>query len=93
MIAMVTRDRPIYRIIFLVVLAPIGAAVTVGALLLFGVGPHVVFFPGLLVKSWLKALGFHAPNAVGVLTTVFVWWVVIVAVGLAWERRRRRRAI
>jgi hypothetical protein len=80
----VARDRPVYRAIFLLVLAPIGAAVTVGALLLFGVDPHVVFFVGFAVKSWL-----HAPNAVGVLSTVFLWWVVIVVVGLAWERRRR----
>jgi hypothetical protein len=91
MIAMATRDRPVYRLIFLVVLAPIGAAVIVGALLLFGVSPHGVFLPGFLVKSWLKDLGFHAPNAVGVLTTVFLWWVVIVVIGMVWERHRRRR--
>jgi len=77
-------DRPIYRVIFFLVLAPIGAAVLVGALLLFGVRPQVVFFAGHLVKSW-----FHAPNAVGVLTTVFVWWIPIAAAGLLWERRRR----
>jgi hypothetical protein len=84
---MVVRDRPIYRAIFLVVLAPIGAAVVVGALLLFGVDPHTVFLPGHIIKSWL-----HAPNAVGVLTTVFLWWAVIAVAGLAWERRRRRNA-
>jgi hypothetical protein len=89
---MVARDRPIYRAIFLFVLAPIGAAVTVGALLLFGVEPGRVFFFGLAVKSWFAALGFRAPNAVGVLSTVFFWWVVIAAVGLVWERRRRRTA-
>lgn len=81
---MVTPERPIYRVIFLLVLAPIGAAVLVGALLLFGASPQLVFLPGHLVKSW-----FHAPNAVGVLTTVFCWWVPIAAVGLVWERRRR----
>ena len=86
----VARDHPVYRAIFLVVLAPIGAAVAVGALLLFGVAPHVVFFAGRVVMSWLKDLGFHAPNSIGVLTTVFLWWAVIAAVGLAWERRRRR---
>ena len=86
---MLARDRPIYRLIFLVVLAPIGAAVTVGTLLLLGVNPHTVFLPGLIVKSWLEAFGFHAPNAVGVLSTVFLWWAVIVAAGLAWDRRRR----
>jgi hypothetical protein len=81
-----STERPIYRAIFLVVLAPIGAAVVVGTLLLLGVDPHTVFLPGHIVKSWL-----HAPNAIGVLTTVFLWWAVIVAAGLAWERRRRRR--
>jgi hypothetical protein len=89
---MVARDRPIYRAIFLVVLAPIGAAVTVGTLLLLGVEPHTVFLPGHTVKSWLGAIGFHAPNSVGVLSTVFLWWAVIAAAGLAWERRRRRSA-
>lgn len=89
---MVARDRPIYRVIFLVVLAPIGAAVTVAALLLFGVAPHAVFSFGFAVKSWLRALGIPAPNSVGVLSTVFLWWVVIAAVGLAWERWRRRPA-
>ncbi|HEV7240749.1 MAG TPA: hypothetical protein VGQ36_16035 [Thermoanaerobaculia bacterium] len=85
---MVARGRPIYQAIFFLVLAPIGAAVTIGALLLFGVKPHLVFLPGHLVKSGLGSLGFHAPNAVGVLTTVFAWWILIAAVGLAWERRR-----
>jgi hypothetical protein len=88
---MVTRDRPIYTAIFLVVLAPLGAAVVIGVLLLFGADPHLVFLPGHLVKSGLASLGFRAPNAVGVLSTVFVWWVLIAALGLSWERRRRRR--
>jgi len=83
--------RPLYRAIFLLVLAPIGAAVLVGALLLFGVEPHAVFLPGHLVKSGLSAVGIHAPNAVGVLTTVFFWWIPIAAAGLAWDRRRRRK--
>jgi hypothetical protein len=83
---MVARDRPIYRAIFLVVLAPIGAAVIVATLLLFGVEPHRVFFIGFAVRAWLAAFGFHAPNALGVLSTVFLWWAVIAAIGLAWER-------
>jgi hypothetical protein len=88
---MVARDRPVYRVIFLVVLAPIGAAVTVGVLLLFGAEPHQVFWFGFVVKSWLRTLGLPAPNAVGVLSTVFLWWVVIAGLGLAWERFRRQR--
>src|SRR5438552_17534351 len=88
----VARDHPVYRAISLVVLAPIGAAVTVGALLLFGVAPHVVFFAGHVVLSCLKGLGFHPPHSIGVSTTMFLWSAVIAAVGLAWERRRRRTA-
>jgi len=89
-VPMTARDRPVYRIIFLVVLAPIGAAVTIGVLLLFGVEPHRVFWFGFVVKSWLRALGLPAPNAAGVLSTVFLWWVGIAALGLAWERFRRQ---
>ncbi len=82
---MAAPGRPIYRAVFVFVLAPIGAAVVVAALLLFGVAPRSVFFVGLAVKSWL-----HAPNAVGVLVTVFLWWAIIATVGLLWDRRRRR---
>ena len=89
---MTAPNRPIYRAIFLLVLAPIGAAVLIAALLLFGVEPRLVFFAGHLVRGWLEAAGVQAPNAVGVLTTVFFWWVVIVIIGLAWERLQRRRS-
>jgi len=71
------------RAVFLFVLAPIGAAVFVAALLLFGVKPHYVFAPGFFVKSLL-----HAPNAVGVIVTVGLWWAIFAALGLWWERRR-----
>ncbi|MEA2236180.1 MAG: hypothetical protein QOC81_904 [Thermoanaerobaculia bacterium] len=86
---MTPRDRPVYKLVFLFILAPIGAAVTVSALLLFGVEAHSVFYAGFAFKSWLKTLGIAAPNAVGVLATVFIWWIVIVAIGLMWERSRR----
>jgi hypothetical protein len=89
---MVNRDRPLYRVIFLVVLAPIGAAVIIATLLLFGAEPRKVFVVGHVVKSGLMRLGIHAPNAVGVLSTVFLWWLIIVVIGLAWERARRRTA-
>jgi hypothetical protein len=88
---MTSPDRPVYRLVFLFVLAPVAAAVTVGALLLFGVDAHFVFYAGFVFKSWLKSLGVSAPNALGVLATVFVWWIVIVAIGLVWERARRSR--
>jgi hypothetical protein len=84
---MPSRERPVYRAVFVFVLAPVAAAVVVSVLLLFGVPAHVVFFAGFALKSWL-----NAPNAVGVVATVFIWWVVIVAIGLLWERRRRRTA-
>jgi predicted cobalt transporter CbtA len=72
--------------IALLVVAPIGAAVIVSVLLLFGVTPHLVFLPGFAVRSKLAALGFHAPNAVGVLVTLVVWWAIIVAVWLMARR-------
>ena len=87
---MVTRERPLYRVIFLVVLAPLGAVVIIAALLLFGAEPRSVFMAGHAVKSGLMRLGVKAPNAVGVLTTVFLWWLVIAVIGLALERARRR---
>jgi hypothetical protein len=84
--SLATSERPLYRAIFVFVLAPVAAAVAVSVLLLFGVPAHFVFFAGFALKSWLKA-----PNAVGVVATVFFWWVVIVTIGLMWERRRRLR--
>ena len=83
---MVIGSRSVLRLVALLVVAPIGAAVIISALLLFGVTPHLVFLPGFVVKSRLEAFGFHAPNAVGVLTTVFLWWVIIVLVWLGLRR-------
>jgi hypothetical protein len=81
--------KPVFLWIFLLILAPIGAAVMVGALLLFGVTPRVVFAPGFAVKSFLELCGLHVANRVGVASTVALWWAVFVAIGLTWERRRR----
>ena len=78
------------RLIFLFVLAPVGAAVVVTALLLFGAPAHLVFAPGWAVLALLRRGGLHPPNGVGVASTVILWWVVIAAIGLAWERRRKR---
>lgn len=86
---MAARERPVYRVIFLFVLAPVGAVVLIAALLLFGVHPPAVFFVGFAVRGALARIGIHAPNAVGVLSTVCFWWAVIAALGLAWERSRR----
>lgn len=86
---MPAREHPYYRAVFLLLLAPVGAVVTIGTLLLLGATPHLVFLPGHLAKSLLSTLGIKAPNAVGVVITVLAWWIVIAAIGLAWERLRR----
>jgi len=77
----------------LFVVAPIGVAVVISALLLFGVTPHLVFLPGFAVRAKLDSLGFHAPNAAGVVVTLVVWWAILVILWLAvrklWTRRPR----
>jgi len=85
----VTSDR-VLTLVALFVIAPIGAAVVISVLLLFGVTPRVVFLPGFLVRTNLATLGFHAPNAVGVLVTVIAWWVMFVVVWLVVRRVWRR---
>ena len=87
---MLARPHPVFLGIFVVVVAPIGAAVLVAVLLLFGVEPRWVFAPGLAVKSLLERSGFHPANRVAVASTVAFWWAIFVAAGLAWERRRSR---
>jgi hypothetical protein len=84
----------VLALVALLVLAPLLAAVIISTLLLFGVHPHWVFMPGFFVKSRLEAVGLHVPNAVGVLSTVFVWWAIIVSVWLALRRlwRSEKRA-
>jgi len=86
---MADRSR-LLSVIALLVVAPIGAAVVISALLLFGVQPHTVFLFGFFVKGKLEALGFHAPKAVGVLATVALWWVIIVLVWLTVRKLWRR---
>lgn len=85
------RPRPLFLAIFLLVLAPIAAAVIVTVLMLFGVPPQTVFAPGRALKSFLEVCGFHPANRVAVAGTVALWWAVIAAAGLAWDRRRGRR--
>ena len=86
---MVFRNRRVLWAIESLVLAPILAAVIIGALLLFGASPQLVFLPGHGVMSLLKAFGVHAPNRVGVLTTVLVWWAVMVTARLSFARSSR----
>lgn len=83
--------RRIYFAIFLLVLAPIGAAVVVSVLLLFGVEPHSVFAPGWAVKRGLEACGLHVANPIAVASTVAFYWAIIAGVGLLWEWRQRGR--
>jgi hypothetical protein len=87
---MAVASRTVLWLIALLVVAPVGAAVVIAALLLFGVTPHWVFLPGLFVRSRLAALGLHLPNAVAILSTVAVWWAIIVLVWLALRRLWRR---
>ena len=81
------RSRPVLTAVALFVVAPVGAAVIISVLLLFGVTPHLVFLPGFAVR---KALGFHTPNAVGVLVTLIAWWAIIVIVWVGVRRTWRR---
>ncbi len=86
---MTSRSHPAFFWIFVLVLAPIAAVVVVMALLLFHVPPRLVFAPGWAVKGFLARSGVRAPNAVGVLLTVGLWWLIFVAAGIVRERRRR----
>ena len=87
---MIARDHPTFLVLFVALVAPLGAVVVVAALLLFGMHPRLVFAPGWAVKFFLQSLGIRAPNAVGVLVTVGLWWLLFVTAGLAWEWRRAR---
>jgi len=49
----------------------------------------MVFAPGRAIKSFFELWGFHVANRVAVAGTVMVWWALIAALGLAWERRHR----
>jgi hypothetical protein len=71
------------RLLAIFVLAPLLAAVLIATLLLLGAPPHLVFLPGHTLKAWLGGLGYHVPNAAGVLTTVAVWWAIILVIWLA----------
>jgi hypothetical protein len=83
---MPSRSNRILTLVALFVVAPIGAAVVISVLLLFGVTPHLVFLPGFFVRTKLAALGVHTPNPVGVLVTLFVWWVMFVIVWIVVRR-------
>lgn len=85
---MAVRGHPIFFWIFLLVVAPIGAFVTITALLLFGVRPRAVFAPGFAIKSLLELTGLHPPNGVAVASTFIAFWVAIAGIGLIWEWRR-----
>jgi hypothetical protein len=85
-----TSNR-VLTLVALFVIAPIGAAVVISVLLLFGVTSHLVFLPGFAVRAKLAALGVHTPNAVGVVVTLIAWWVIFVIVWLLVRRVWRSR--
>ncbi len=87
---MAVTARTVLALVALLVVAPVGSAVVITALLLFGVKPHLVFLPGFFVKSRLEAFGLHVPNAVAIMSTVVLWWAIIVSVWLALRRLLRR---
>jgi hypothetical protein len=86
------RASRAFFVIFMVVVAPVGAAVLITAVLLAGAPARLVFAPGHALMAVLDARGVHPPNAVGVVSTVALWWLAIVALGAAWEWRSGRRA-
>jgi len=89
---MTRRSNAAFFVLFVTVVAPLGAAVIVAALLLFGMHPRAVFAPGWALLSFLQSRHVHAPNAVGVAATTALWWLLIVVLGVAWDRRRSRVA-
>lgn len=84
------RSR-LYLAVFVFVLAPILTIVLISALLLLHVSPPIVFAPGRALKALIEMGGFHPPNRVAVAGTAFVYWAVIVTIGLMWERRKTSR--
>lgn len=88
---MAVAAQRVRALVGLLLLAPILAAVLITTLLLLGVEPHLVFLPGHLVKSGLTKVGLPAPNQVGVLSTVVLWWTIVVLVWLTLRRVVARR--
>ena len=80
---MTPSSPAVLKVVAILIVAPIGAAVVISALLLFGVDAHLVFLPGFFVKSKLETLGFHVANRVGVVITLVFCWKIIVSVWLA----------
>jgi hypothetical protein len=80
------------RLVAFLFLTGVLAVVIVATLLLLGVEPRLVFLPGFTIKSWFERLGFHVPNAVGVVSTVLLWWIVILAVRFAIVKAISRKA-
>ena len=75
----------VYIAIFVLVLAPIAAIVIISALLLFGVPAHTVFAAGRAIQSMTGG-----PNRIAVASTAFLVWLIVVAIGAAWELLLRR---
>ena len=84
------RNRRLLWAIEALILAPLLVAVILGALLLFGVSPQLVFLPGHVVMSILIRLGLRVSNRVGVVATGVAWWSLVVIGRLALSRFTRR---
>ena len=56
------------------------AVAIIATLMALGVKPHTVFLPGFAMRGLLERIGLHAPNAVGVISTVLVYWLLILGV-------------
>src|SRR4051794_8402045 len=69
------------RTLAFLLLSGVLAVVLIATLLLLGAPPRAVFTAGFLVRSWCEALGFHVPNAVGVVSTLLVAWAKLIARG------------
>lgn len=87
------RSNRLWLAIFVFVVAPLGAAVLISVLLLFGVAPPLVFTPGRAFVAGFARAGIHLPRPFGVLVTVASFWIVIVALGLLLSRLRAHRRI
>jgi hypothetical protein len=82
--------RRTYDLLFLLVVAPIGAMVLIVALMAFGVPPRLVFAPGFAVIALLHRAGLPAPRPLGVLATGAAWWLLVVIAGFASTRLAAR---
>jgi hypothetical protein len=83
---MAVRPRTLLTLLAFLALTAVLAAVMIAAALLFGMRPQTVFAPGHAAQAWLESRGMQPHHRLGVLFTVAVWWVAIVAVWMLVRR-------